>query len=844
MPHLRLFGKVDLTSGPGAAAGAVLAQPKRVALLATLALSDEGVARRDRILALLWPELPDARARNALSKSVHHLRRVLGQDAVLTGPGDEIRLNPEAWTCDVWTFRDALAAGDHGGALEAAAPGPLLDAFHLGDAPDWEEWIDGHRARIRMASLSCALGMAAEAEERNDRGSAAAALSRALELAPYDEGTVRRLMRLLAAGGDRGSALEAYRQFEVRLRDGLDAEPSGDTKGLAEALRADPGITRVPAAVPRPSPDPQVREPAMVGSAPPPARRRLGIAVLGAAIVSGAVWAVLSLATEGPGSDARTGPRRVAVFPLEDGTGDPDLAAFGTVASDWIFLGLSRTGLAELVPIRDVHRLPSDADSAAGADSGSMALASSLGADLLLAGRYVTLGDSLVVSLWLLDSRSGTVVRAPDPVVTGRFTPAEALPELRTRAMGLLASLLDPNMAVAATPATRPPRYEAYLEYAAGLDPWRTDRPGEAADHFARAWSLDSSFVSVLPWLWESLALSGRSEEAQRIRTAIDLRREGLDPYDLAVVEWLGSFLTGDREGALEAGRTMARLAPGSQDANWSHGWAAVNTNRFAEARRAFAAAESAGGWMDDWAFFLHWPTLAHHLTGDFRSELAMARRFRERYPSDPRPCAYEIRALAGLGRPVSVDSVLAGCGDLADSLTSLELTLMAAHELRAHGSPDSAERLAGMAAEVADAGARLYPDQIPWRRARLDALLEAGRWEAVVDAVEGDTEPHLRLFYRAEGLGIALARMGDTAAARRALASMSEGIAAPGDSAAYFLRRIGILAHMGNPEAAADAAEAAVRRGLSPAEVMHARRALEPLAGHPRWEALLAPRN
>src|SRR5215831_13561062 len=74
MIRLRVLGALDLRDDHDQAIDSVLAQPKRVALLVYLAAARPyGLKRRDILVALLWPELDQARARNALSQSLHHL---------------------------------------------------------------------------------------------------------------------------------------------------------------------------------------------------------------------------------------------------------------------------------------------------------------------------------------------------------------------------------------------------------------------------------------------------------------------------------------------------------------------------------------------------------------------------------------------------------------------------------------------------------------------------------------------------------------------------------------------------------------------------------------------------
>jgi len=81
---LETLGAVSLRDAAGAPLPTILRQPKRIALLSYLALGSIGTyVRRDSLLAMFWPELDESHARNALNKSVHHLRQALGEGVLV-----------------------------------------------------------------------------------------------------------------------------------------------------------------------------------------------------------------------------------------------------------------------------------------------------------------------------------------------------------------------------------------------------------------------------------------------------------------------------------------------------------------------------------------------------------------------------------------------------------------------------------------------------------------------------------------------------------------------------------------------------------------------------------------
>src|SRR5947207_15537958 len=110
MIESRMLRTLDPKGTDGRAVRSILAQPKRLALLAYPAVHTAG-ARRDSVVALFWPELDTAHARGALRQSLRFLRRELG-DGILNGHGDEeVAFEPATVWCDVVAFEEACKGG-------------------------------------------------------------------------------------------------------------------------------------------------------------------------------------------------------------------------------------------------------------------------------------------------------------------------------------------------------------------------------------------------------------------------------------------------------------------------------------------------------------------------------------------------------------------------------------------------------------------------------------------------------------------------------------------------------------------------------------------------------------
>jgi DNA-binding SARP family transcriptional activator len=242
--ELRTFGALDLRGSDGREFRAVLAQPKRLALLAYLAAAaprtpDASAAptfhRRDTLLALFWPDQDATRARASLSRAVHYLRASLG-DAVLVSRGDEeLGVDTDLISCDATRFRNELSKGRLAEALELYR-GDFVEGFFLSDVPELDRWIERERRRFRDSAADAARSLSKSAESSGDVAMALHWAKQASSNAPYDEPDARRVLMLLGRLGDRGSALEFFERFSRRLRSDLELDPSPETVAALSAI--------------------------------------------------------------------------------------------------------------------------------------------------------------------------------------------------------------------------------------------------------------------------------------------------------------------------------------------------------------------------------------------------------------------------------------------------------------------------------------------------------------------------------------------------------------------------------------------------------------------------------
>src|SRR5512144_2063533 len=229
MLRVRLFGGLEVELD-----GVPVEQPvsRRVwGLLAWLALHP-GLSARARVAACFWPEVLDSSARASLRSAIWALRRALGPaaDAYLRVTRDAVGLDPAG---QLWVDVAALDELVKAGRLQEAAElvrGELLAGFD-------DEWVLQAREELHAKLSQVLERLAVQAEDQGDATTAVGWTRRQLSLDPLAEEPQRRLMRRLAADGDRAAALAAYARFRDRLRRELWLVPSAATRRLGAGLR-------------------------------------------------------------------------------------------------------------------------------------------------------------------------------------------------------------------------------------------------------------------------------------------------------------------------------------------------------------------------------------------------------------------------------------------------------------------------------------------------------------------------------------------------------------------------------------------------------------------------------
>src|SRR5262249_11764119 len=147
---LALLGRFELTGPDGPVD---LISKKLAALLAYLACTAPEPQSRDKLLTLLWGSHFEPQARQNLRQALHRLRRILGQDALISS-GDMISLRPGMIACDAVQLEALLADGSARALSEASdLYGGRLLADLIIQEESWTEWIETERERLESLAL-------------------------------------------------------------------------------------------------------------------------------------------------------------------------------------------------------------------------------------------------------------------------------------------------------------------------------------------------------------------------------------------------------------------------------------------------------------------------------------------------------------------------------------------------------------------------------------------------------------------------------------------------------------------------------------------------------------------
>lgn len=631
-----VLGSIELTRQDGTVVRSVLAQPKRVALLAYLAVAGKDhPVTRDSVVGVFWPDTTEERALNSLRQAIHFLRRSLGTE-VIERPGDHLLVIPGGeLACDAVDFESLVNAGSHEEATRLYR-GPFLDGLPMDGPYALDEWIEARRREYRRGAIDSAAALAQSALEHGQSVSAADWARRLLQLDPLEEQGISLLVEAHVMDGDAVSAIRAYRGYEARLKRELDLAPSDDLQDRIASLRGDPppAIANAPAATSSADPVSEVAESsddpphgasdgpsgAASGSRleaspegtdagatspegpveairPTGARGLLAGAVVVAALLVGAwlssVWTGDTGQEEDPPmlSGRSTDRPSVAVLPFTTLGGDSTGAFFVAGVHESVIVTLSKIGALDVSGLQAVRPY-------ANTTSSHREIAEELGVSALMSGSVQRSEDRLRIIVELVDARTGTQIwsEAFDRRLDDVFAVQS---DIATSVAASLSAALTPREVhrISRRPTESTEALDAYMKGREAYLRLTPDGMDEAIRFFESAVEADSSFAAA--WTGIADALLQRvqffgypSSWADSAMSLVE-RAISLDPELPEAYRALGFVhsVYGREAAALEASRRALDLRPGYAEALNNAGWSRYYLGDMVEAERLISRA-------------------------------------------------------------------------------------------------------------------------------------------------------------------------------------------------------------------------------------------------------------
>lgn len=244
---LRFLGGCDVAGRDGPIR---LESAKTTALLAYLAIQGTPQTRQ-KLMGLLWADLPEVNAARNLRHALWNLKKSLAPSGTtcIRTTHQAVAFEPAAgiWL-DVSEFREAcqnikkpeplttIEMESLGAAVEHYR-GDLLDGFYADGATGFEDWLLVERERFRTMELEALQRLAVLHRQRGEYGASLLFARRMLALDPWREEAHRIVMDLLARAGHRSAALAQYETCRRVLAEELHAEPTRETTALYESIR-------------------------------------------------------------------------------------------------------------------------------------------------------------------------------------------------------------------------------------------------------------------------------------------------------------------------------------------------------------------------------------------------------------------------------------------------------------------------------------------------------------------------------------------------------------------------------------------------------------------------------
>jgi LuxR family maltose regulon positive regulatory protein len=199
-------------------------------------------ARKEEILAALWPDLQRDKCNSIFHSTLYRLRRALYTECVIEQSGRYL-LNPRGrFWCDAMEFESLMRKVEQIRQRSdrwARGLRQALDLYHGPFGIDfYSDWLETDRQRLEDMYLRSVARLAEYERQRNNHLEAVTLYERAVSSDPLNESFWYQLIDTYREAGQLETATRCYRRYADTVRDQLGEDPAAPLSDLYNRLRA------------------------------------------------------------------------------------------------------------------------------------------------------------------------------------------------------------------------------------------------------------------------------------------------------------------------------------------------------------------------------------------------------------------------------------------------------------------------------------------------------------------------------------------------------------------------------------------------------------------------------
>ena len=230
---VRCFGQFTVSAQAEGMSAIRWKTAKAEELFALLIHHQGKVKSKGSLIEMLWPDIDPKKSANLFRVTCTYIRSALAEMGffnLLLRELDGYKLNTDLIDCDLFSFRFLARS------ISSQRTDKLEEAFVLYSGEYLEgkiyDWALGARTQLESDFKNLQYYLADRCAANNSYEKACKALERILQLDPYDEEAVARLIKMRLHAGDNAAAAKVYRKYESVVKEELGVLPSNKLKEL------------------------------------------------------------------------------------------------------------------------------------------------------------------------------------------------------------------------------------------------------------------------------------------------------------------------------------------------------------------------------------------------------------------------------------------------------------------------------------------------------------------------------------------------------------------------------------------------------------------------------------